>query len=146
MLVDTLAADLRDDEGWRPYAYDDANGQPVAGHGWVTIGFGFLVDARKGVGLPKPVAEFWLKYAINERLDDMRRRWPAFDSQPDDVQRAIGNMAYQMGPAGVIAFTKMLAALERGDRAQAADEALESTWAKQTPKRAKKVAAMIRGS
>lgn len=138
MNTDALLDALRSDEGWRPFAYSDSEN-------FLTIGYGFLIDARKGVGLPRPVAEFWLRYAVNERLAELQRLWPTFANQPTDVKLAIGNMAYQLGPAGVLKFKRMLAALEAGDRQTAAEEALESTWAKQTPARAARVAAQIRG-
>ena len=137
----TLLDDLRSDEGWSPYVYRDSHPEK-----YQTIGYGFLVDSRKGVGLPKEVAEFWLEYAVNERLTELRSRWPGYDLQSPEVQRALGNMAYQLGVSGLLKFGKMLAALDRGDRAIAAAEALDSTWAKQTPARARRVATLIRGS
>lgn len=139
MNTDELIASLKDEEGWRSFVYDDTEG-------FATIGYGFLVDARKGVGLPRPVAEFWLRYAVNKRLAELQKLWPAFKDQPADVQNAVGNMAYQLGPAGVLKFKRMLAALEAGDRVTAADEALESTWAKQTPARAQRVVRLLRGT
>lgn len=139
MLLESLLETLKSDEGWRPYVYNDSEG-------FATIGYGFLVDSRKGVGLPRPVAELWLRYAVNERLAELQRLWPAFDDQPEDIQLAVMNMAYQMGPAGVMKFKRMLAALAAGYRKTAADEMLDSAWAKQTPYRARRVVAMIRGS
>jgi lysozyme len=139
-VSDELLADLREDEGWSPFVYRDSHPDK-----YQTIGYGFLVDSRKGVGLPKPVAEFWLRYAVNERLEQFGKLWSAYDKQPADVQRALGNMVYQLGVSGVLAFKKMLAALEAGDRIAAAEAALDSRWSQQTPKRAKKVAALIRG-
>lgn len=146
MNTDTLLADIKQDEGFLPYGYDDRTGEPVKCSGWLTIGYGFLIDSRKGVGLPRPVAEFWLRYAVNERVEELQRRWPAFKDQPEDVQLAVANMAYQMGVSGVLKFSDMLNALERGERSLAATHALQSIWATQTPRRARKVAAMIRGA
>jgi lysozyme len=143
--TDALLADIKADEGWLPYGYDDRTSEPVSCSGWLTIGYGFLIDSRKGVGLPRPVAEFWLRYAVNERVEELQRRWPAFKDQPEAVQLALANMAYQMGVSGVLKFADMLAALERGERAAAATHALQSIWATQTPKRAKRIAALIRG-
>jgi lysozyme len=143
--TDALMADIKADEGWLPYGYDDRTSEPVKCSGWLTIGYGFLIDSRKGVGLPRPVAEFWLRYAVNERIEELERRWPAFKDQHADVQRALGNMVYQLGVSGVLKFTDMLNCLERNERAQAAANALQSIWATQTPKRARKVAALIRG-
>jgi lysozyme len=110
-----------------------------------TIGYGFLIDRKKGGGLPKPVAEFWLDYLVNERVDHMRKRWPPFDKQHPIVQNALLNMSYQMGVGGVLNFKKMILALERGDRAEAKVQALDSEWARQTPQRAQRVAAAIGG-
>lgn len=138
-MMDQLLSDLRSDEGWNPFVYDDHLG-------YQTIGYGFLIDPQKGGGLPKPVAEFWLRYAVNERLDAFKKAWPEFDAQPTDVQRALANMVYQLGVHGVLAFHKMLDALKRGDRAEAALEALNSKWQTQTPARARRVASLLRGA
>ena len=138
MNTDPLLDTLRSDEGWRPFVYDDTEG-------FATIGYGFLIDARKGVGLPRPVAEFWLRYAVNERLAELQRLWPAFNDQPTDVQLALGALAYQLGPAGVMGFKRMLAALAAGDRGTAADELLDSKLAKQAPARTERTARLLRG-
>jgi len=66
-------------------------------------------------------------------------------SQPPDVRRALLNMAYQLGVSGLLNFSKMLTALQAGDREEAAREALDSLWAKQTPNRARRVALLLRG-
>ena len=138
-MSDELLADLRRDEGWRPCAYPDHLG-------YLTIGYGFLIDPDRSGGIPRPVAEFWLRYAVNEKLGDLRKKWPAFDSQPAEVQRALGNMAYQLGVGRLLQFQKMLDALSVANRSLAAEEALDSTWAKQTPSRAQRVAALIKGA
>lgn len=144
-VTDEIIADLKSDEGWIPFAYDDKTGLPVECSGWVTAGYGFVIDARKKIGIPRPVAEFWLRYALNERLDAFRKLWPAFDTQPGQVQRALGSMCYQLGPDGLMHFPKMLKALVNGDREAAAMHALDSLWASQSPNRARRLAAMIRG-
>jgi lysozyme len=136
--VSDVLAELREEEGWSAFPYPDHLG-------FNTIGYGFLIDPRKGGGLPKPVAEFWLQYALNERVEAFRKLWPAFDNQPADVKNALKLMVYQLGPAGLFAFKRMLAALEARDRVTAAEEALDSEWSRQTPARARLVAAQLRG-
>lgn len=64
---------------------------------------------------------------------------PWLETKPQGVQRAIANMAFQMGLGGVLKFQKMLAALQARDYNAARREALDSAWAKQTPQRAKRV-------
>ena len=137
-MLDELTQDLKHDEGWRTAAYKDHLGY------W-TIGYGFLVDTRRGGGLPEPIGAIWLRYAIEERWSQLVNMHPWVEDQPANVRRALGNMAYQLGVAGLNKFQKMLAALQAGDRELAANEALDSTWATQTPARAKRVAALMRG-
>lgn len=132
------AQQLYRDEGWRPYAYRDHLG-------FLTLGYGFLIDERKGGRIPQPVADFWLRWEIEDRRQQLRGRLPFFENLPQQVQVALINMAYQLGVPGLLNFRRMLAALSRGDRVAAAEEALDSQWAKQTPKRAARVAAAIRG-
>jgi lysozyme len=50
-----------------------------------------------------------------------------------------------MGVSGVLKFKGMLEALKAGKRELAANEALDSLWARQTPERARRVAEQIRG-
>ena len=139
MNKEPIKAQVRDDEGWDPFPYPDHLG-------FQTIGYGFLIDKKKGGGLPRVVAEFWLDYLIDERINHFRRRWPPFDKQAPVVQNALLNMSYQLGVNGVLNFKQMIRALERGDRAEAKRQALDSVWATQTPERAQRVAAVIGGS
>jgi lysozyme len=137
-VLPKLLADLRDDEGWRDSPYRDTEG-------FLTIGYGFLIDERKAVKMPRAVGNLWLELVAQEKWADLLGRLPWLSTQPENVQRALANMAYQMGVEGVLGFRTMLAALQAGDRARAADAALDSKWADQTPVRAKRVAALIRG-
>jgi lysozyme len=133
-----LLADLMVDEGWRAHAYQDHLG-------FWSIGYGFLIDARRpNRGLPREVAELWLSLLAREKADELRRRWPAVDRLPVGVRRAVLNMVYQLGVNGFLLFRNTIAALERGDWAAAATQALDSNWARQTPTRAARIAALIR--
>lgn len=130
---------IKDEEGWRPHVYSDSLG-------FASIGWGFLIDPRRGEGMPKQVGEYWLQYNLRQITASLMDRWPPFSAQPLDVQEALTEMAYQLGVDGVLGFRLMLGALERGDRHTAATEALDSGWHEQTPKRAERVAAQLRGT
>ena len=135
----TVADRIRDEEGWRPHVYSDSLG-------FATIGYGFLIDSRRGEGLPKEVADFWLASEIAKTERSLTDWWMPFLSQPPDVRDALTEMAFQLGVDGVLGFHTMLAALERGDRASAATAALDSKWHNQTPARAERVTSLLRGS
>jgi lysozyme len=138
-MIEKLLQDLQFDEGWRDKPYRDSRG-------FLTIGFGFLIDERKPVELPKPVGLYWLEFVAEQRWSELIAVLPWIEDCDENVQRALANMAYQLGIGGVLKFRKMLDALKRGDRATAALEALDSDWAKQTPRRAKRVANLIAGA
>ena len=139
MNWDEIRKDIKREEGWSGTVYKDSLGY------W-TLGYGFLVDYRKNDKLPLSVAETWLDYKIQEKVDGLDSVLPWWKTQPDEVQNALLNMAYQMGVDGLAKFTTTLARLQAGDRKGAAESAMQSKWAKQTPARAKRVTDMIRGS
>ena len=134
-----IREDLIRDEGWVPHAYQDHLG-------FWTIGFGFLIDQRRGGGVPMEVAEFWLDLLVAREWNELCRDYPWFVDAPPAVQRAVQNMRYQLGRGGLARFRHTLAALERRDYLAAADHALDSNWARQTPKRANRVADLIRSA
>jgi lysozyme len=147
--MDDLLNDLKSDEGWRASIYDDATGEPISKGsvvvGFPTIGYGFMVDASRGGELPKSVADMWLMYAVMQRWNKLVSQIPWILEQPLEVQRALGNMSYQIGVDGLLNFKYMLAALQRSDRVGAAEHAFNSRWSIQTPARAQRIAALIRG-
>ena len=133
-----LKKDLILDEGDIPHAYQDHLG-------FWTIGVGFLIDKQRGGYLPEPVRDLWLDYLIKKISTDLASRWDYFNKLGDDQKRGFLNMAYQMGVNGLLKFKNALAAAENSDWNACYIELLDSRWAKQTPRRARKVAALICG-
>jgi lysozyme len=63
--------------------------------------------------------------------------WPGLD----EVRReALVEMGYQMGIERLLGFRRMLGAIRRQDWGSVRTEALDSRWARQTPKRAEHLA------
>jgi lysozyme len=58
-------------------------------------------------------------------------------------QKVIIDMAFNIGINGLLKFEKMILAIERRDFVKAADEMLDSLWAKQVGERAKRLAEMM---
>lgn len=109
--------------------------------GKLTIAVGRNLD---DVGIDAEEARYLLDRDIARCLDDLSTfAW--FHALDTIRQRALINMRFQLGPGGLRGFRQMLAALERGDYAAAADAALASKWATvDTPARAAEVARMLR--
>lgn len=133
---DDLKDSLKRHEGFDPGAYQDHLG-------WWTIGYGRLIDKRRGGGLSQQEAEYLLDNDIEARITALSQRIEWFQRLPPRKKLALANMAYQLGVNGVLGFRRMLAALKRGDWSAAQREALDSRWAKQTPSRAREVAGWL---
>lgn len=138
-MIDETAVTARliDDEAEVLHAYQDHLG-------FWTIGIGVLIDDRKGGGITQEESRYLFRNRLGTKLAQCSNKfewWQAID----DVRRGvIVCMAYQMGVNGVANFKKMCAALRIRDYNTAAMEALDSTWAKQTPARAQRMARIMR--
>lgn len=149
-MIDRLLEILAGEEGFRGFVYDDANGEPIVpGYtviGHPTIWIGLCVEKGRVPHLPDAMPREALEYVAVAKWNELQLHAPWLTRLHEDVQLALALMAYQLGADGVLAFKNMLAALERGDRELAANEALNSKWARgDTPARAQRVAALIRG-
>jgi lysozyme len=140
MNFDAFMKTLKDDEGFRSTVYLDTEGR-------LTVGYGLCVDeAVPGAGIAQDEAEMIARMRARKLLRAVGAAVAGFDDLPEPVQRALVNMAYQMGVEGLLGFKMMLTAIAVGDYATAADEGLDSKWARQTPNRAKKVTDLIRSA
>lgn len=135
--TEKLTDELINDEEVRKSAYKDHLG-------YLTIGVGRLIDARKGGGLTSDEIEYLLKNDIRRTALGLSEHLPWVNSLDDARHRALINMAFQMGVSGLLKFKNTLRLIKAGQYEKAADNALKSLWARQTPKRAKIVTEMIR--
>lgn len=134
-----LLEDLRSDEGTINHAYRDHLGY------W-TIGTGRLIDRRRGGGITDEEAEYLLNNDVTRKEQELYKALPWLAEQPESVQRAVMNMSFQMGVEGVTKFKTTLGYIKKGDYTKAANNALLSKWARQTPARAKRVTDLIRSA
>lgn len=141
-MIEKLREQLKSDEGsvtnsGKHVVYDDHLG-------YATIGYGRLVDRRRGGGITDEEADYLLNNDIISRVNEMRSRFPSFNKYNEPRQAALINMSFQLGVNGVLSFKKMVSAMSSGLFNKAADEALDSLWARQTPRRAQRIAKQIR--
>lgn len=123
-----------------------------AGH-W-TIGVGRSMEANPiedelgrrvdGSGITESEAMVLLQNDIDRCIDEVGRRVPAYERISEQRQSVLIDMSFNMGTGGLLKFKKMLAALERGDFEKAADEMLDSKWARQVGNRSATLAKMMR--
>ena len=119
-----LVEDIKKNEGFVGRVYKDTLG-------YDTIGYGTKLP------LSKEEAAIILEHRLVAKIKELEQREPFVNSLPLDKQEILAEMCYQMGVSGVLKFAKMWSALKMFDYERAAKEMLDSTWAKQTPNRAK---------
>lgn len=112
--------------------------------GYQTIGVGRLIDKRKGGGISQEESRYLLRNDIAAKTAEARKRFPWFDALDDARQGVILCMCFQLGTKGVVAFTSMISAIRIRDYVSASLEMLDSHWAQQTPKRAERLARIMK--
>ena len=133
MQLAQLVDELKRDEGVRLKMYKDSVGL------W-TIGVGRNIEER---GISEQEAEVLLANDIQIALRDCEDIFDDFYSHPYDVQRALANMSFNLGKPTLSKFRNMIAAVDACDYALAADEAMDSRWAKQVGARAERIRDML---
>jgi lysozyme len=111
--------------------------------GKLTIGIGRNLD---DVGISKTETLALLAADIERAEQGLDYFAPWWRSLPEPAARGLVNMAFNLGAGGLAGFKGMLLALEIGDYALAAAEALDSKWAKQVGDRAKRISALFRSA
>ena len=129
-----LLSRIKYHEGYRSRVYKCTEG-------FDTIGYGFAI---KDLELDEDIAEEILMQKVEKLIKRVRAKFDWLDSVPHEVQGVLVEMSYQMGLSNVSKFKKALHAMQMLQWKKAADEMLDSRWAKQTPNRAKELSNIIR--
>jgi len=135
MKLHRLIESMKKHEGYVPTVYDDSVG--VA-----TIGYGFAI---KDLSLSETVCNVILQEKLLKLVVDVNARFSSwFPKMPAEVQETVIELCYQIGVAGFSKFRKSIQHLSAEKWEAAANEMLDSKWAKQTPRRAKEMTDIIR--
>lgn len=122
---------ILEEEGFLPKPYLCSEGVPTIGHGLT-----YLTEEESTY-----IVEFFRLPRVER---DLKQRLPWLDGSHPEVQKILIHMAFQLGVSGVCKFHNTLAAIQRESWSEAADQMLDSKWAKQTPKRANRLADRVR--
>lgn len=133
----SLVRQLREEEGEVLHEYKDHLG-------FSTIGIGRLIDKRKGGGITREEAEYLLNNDIQRFTRAVLAELPWVATLDDVRKGTLIGMAFQMGVNGLLNFKTMLSLMEAKRYTEASKAMLDSLWARQTPARAKRLAAQMR--
>jgi GH24 family phage-related lysozyme (muramidase) len=148
-FIQQLRADLKRDEGFRINPYFDQNF-------YVTVGYGHnlhahpLTNEQRELGKNVPITVF-LECLFDEDLQVVHRyltdHFGWIDDLPLHQQRALYNMAFQLGETGFALFEPTWVHLRAGELDLVERHLRNSLWYRQTPKRAERVInLLIRGT
>lgn len=138
---------LEYEEGYRSKPY-------LCSEGYVTVGYGTKLHNQKGldprefsIEVTRDIAKLLLleKVAKLEAKLSASKYGKTFDKLNADRRAIILSMAYQMGVSGVLKFPSMWRHAGNENWEGMRDEALDSLWARQTPSRAHRHAAILSG-
>lgn len=139
MLMVRLREEIKRDEGLKLTVYADSLGYPTCGYGHQ--------DSSLEIGQHYTMAqaEAWLKQDIADAIEaaQMFLDPVKLEDLSEVRQRAITNMAFNLGYPRLAKFKKMKLAILAGDWPRVVLEALDSLWARQVGERAWRIANML---
>jgi lysozyme len=131
-----LIESLKKHEGVSRWAYEDHLG-------YITVGVGRCLDPEIGLGLSDKEIDYLLQNDIERCYKELEcLSW--FPDLDPIRQEALVNMVFNLGLTRFLQFKKTLAYLAEGRYPEAADEMLDSKWARQVKNRAIELSEMIR--
>ena len=137
----TLEEDLVRDEGLKLRRYTCSQGYPTIG-----VGHKLLPHEQNLTEIALTEAGRLLRLDINKALTDLEAVFGlrCLDRWAEPRQRALANMAFNLGRSGLAGFKKMIAAINANDWPEAARQCLDSRYATQVGSRAKRIADALR--
>ena len=144
MNLEKLREEIKYDEGSVNEIYLDHLGL-------ATFGIGHLVtewDEEYGWEVGTPVSEDRCNEVFDSDiqivLSACQHLYPDFNDLPEEVQRIIANMMFNMGRPRLSKFKGMKAGVDARDWNKAADEMVDSRWYRQVTNRAERLVERMR--
>ena len=149
-----LIEQITEDEGFRQDVYECTAGYDTVGIGFALKDLDFTPDEALAIikwQIDNSLIRMGLEHSqekVAQLLSKLHFRlaekYDYYDNLPPMIHSVLINMCYHMGVSGVSKFRKMWANMKDSNWKVAADEMLDSRWAKQTPNRANRLADIVR--
>ena len=144
MDIEKLKEEIKADEGIIYEVYTDHLGYKTCGVGHLCR----ATDPEHELEVGDPVSVERVNELFAEDLDitieECRKLYEYFDDLPEEVQRIICNMMFNMGRPRLSQFKKMYEAVMDANWIEAAIQMEDSLWARQVPNRAERLCERMR--
>jgi len=144
MNKDRLREELAEDEGCKYEVYLDHLGLPTFGIGHLIVEDDPEFGKPVGTTVEQERVQQVFRLDIAVTLDECKVLYPDFEELPEECQRIIANMMFNMGRPRLSKFKGMKAGVDARDWNRAADEMVDSRWYTQVPNRARRLVDRMR--
>ena len=145
-LIEQIKEDLVKHEGYVTEIY-------LCSEGYPTFGIGHMVtedDMEHTWPVGTPVTDERILQVFhddcNAACTDASALFLNFSSHPENVQRVLVNMAFNLGRSRLGKFKNMITAVNEGNYSKAADEMVDSKWYRQVKTRGVELVEIMRGA
>ena len=144
MNLEKLREELEVDEGRVDEIYTDHLGYPTFGIGHLVVEHDAEYGKEIGTYVPENRVIKAFEQDIETVLSDCNRLYEDFEDLPEEAQRVIANMMFNMGYPRLSKFEGMKSGVDARDWNQAADEMVDSRWYYQVINRANRLVERMR--
>jgi len=145
-LIEQIKEDLVKHEGYVTEIY-------LCSEGYPTFGIGHMVtedDMEYTWPVGSPVTDERILQVFHDdctaACTDASALVLNFSSHPENVQRVLVNMAFNLGRSRLGKFKNMITAVNEGNYSKAADEMVDSKWYRQVKRRGEELVEIMRGA
>ena len=144
MDLEKLRKELETDEGRVDEIYNDHLGYPTFGIGHLVVEHDPEYGKEVGTYVPENRVIKAFEQDIETVLSDCNRLYEDFEDLPEEAQRVIANMMFNMGYTRLSKFIGMKSGVDVRDWNVAADEMVDSSWYYQVINRANRLVERMR--
>ena len=134
-LLETIKEDLIKHEGYKAEIYLCSEGIPTFGIGHAIKEDDLEYTWPVGTPIEKERIDNAFAEDVQTALTDCNALFLEFSSLPEQVQRVLVNMAFNLGRTRLGRFQRMISAVNEGRFKKAADEMVDSRWYNQVGNR-----------
>ena len=143
-MIEDLKNEIKADEGCVNSVYLDHLNLKTLGVGHLVTEWDEEYDKPVGTTVSDERVNELFEKDINVTLEECRYLYDDFDSLPEEVQKIIGNMMFNLGRPRLSRFHKMKKAVLDKDWQEAANQMQDSKWYEQVTNRAERLCERMR--
>jgi lysozyme len=143
-MIEDLKSEIKADEGCVNSVYLDHLNLKTLGVGHLVTEWDEEYDKPVGTTVSDDRVNELFEKDINVTLEECRYLYDNFDNLPEEVQKIIGNMMFNLGRPRLSRFHKMKKAVLDKDWQEAANQMQDSKWYEQVTNRAERLCQRMR--